>query len=262
MECIPQELVDKFIDEFKDDPLLLSVCSRISRRWVDRSRRHLFRKIRFPALSMFAWYCNLFPADHSVHSYVREVVIAQQNQRPWVNMEIIRRGSEQFNAFRALETLALFGIQSGSTRDPDAIRVLSVAFKTAATSVKNLELANWKVSSTTLVDFICMFPSLDNLNIEEMQYLIGLPGWKPPPTLPSFAGHFQFKHRDGHGPVEKFLRLLSRLPLSFCEIHVNVDFSDSPDPIIPVLEKCSSTLVRAGLSYDCQRGITLASLIR
>lgn len=171
-----------------------------------RSWRHLFPKVRFHAMYAFTWRRGLFPADHSVrlrggHHRTEPAAVCQHGDHlPWV-------GTAQ-SQFRTLESLTLFGITNRPTRYPHAIWVLSAA----ATPVKNLELAGWKISSKALVDFICVFPSLDNPNVEETGYLTGLPGWKPPPTFPSSAGHFGFKHHDGRGPVASVVKSASFVP--------------------------------------------------
>lgn len=41
----PQELLDAVIDHLKNDKRSLSQCALVSHRWVNRSRRHLFRAI-------------------------------------------------------------------------------------------------------------------------------------------------------------------------------------------------------------------------
>ena len=261
MERIPQELVDKFIDELENDNHGLCVCSLISRRWVDRSRRHLFQRIGFPALRVFARYCALFPAEHGVHSYVRGVTITQPCQRPWVNRQTLLFGLEHINAFRKLESLTLIGITNGSMAGSDTMKALADAFETIAPSIKTMRLFRWRVSPTALVEFICRFPSLDNLAIGDMDYLVGLPGWKYPSAFPPFAGYFEFTDGNGRGPAEKFLRLLSRLPLRFREVSIDVGFSGTPDPLIAILEKCSPVLVKASLYYFYETGMTMVSLL-
>lgn len=260
MERIPQELVDKFIDELKDDEKSLLGCSLISRCWVARSRHHLFQRIIFPSAQTFASYCNLFPTNHEVHSYVRGVAILQWNRQPWVNKQALHRGLEHLRAFRALEALILAGIINGSTCDSNAIEALADGFEVVAPSIKTVKLVHWKASPTALIEFICRFPSLDNLVVEDVDYLIGLPDWKHPSKFPRFAGRFEFTDGYGRGSAEKFLRLLSRLPLGFREISIDAGFSGAPDPIITILEKCSPTLVRASLYYGYRRGMAAVFL--
>lgn len=255
MERVPQELVDKFIDELKEDEESLLACSLISRCWVGRSRHHLFQRIVFTTAEVFAKYCDLFPTGHSVQSYIRGVAVIQWNRQPWVNKQALHCGLEHLKTFRSLESLILAGITNGSTQNGNAIEALADGFGEVAPSIKTVKLVHWKVSPTALIEFICRFPSLDNLVVEDMDYLVGLPDWKRPFKFPRFAGRFEFTDSYGHGSAEKFLRLLSRLPLSFREISIDAGFSGAPDPIIAILEKCSLVLVRASLYYGYRSGM-------
>ena len=260
MEHVPQELVDKFIDELKDNNQSLRACSLVSRYWVSRSRRHLFQRIVFPTADRLAKYCDMFPTNHIVHSYVRGLAIIQWNRDPWIGRRALRCGLEHLQNFRALESLILAGITNGSARGFDAIEALADGLRVAAPSIKTLKLVHWKVSSTTLIEFICRFPSLDTLVVEDMDYLVGLPGWKRPSKFPPFAGHFEFSNSNGHGSAGKFLRHLSRLPLGFREI--SIDAGGAVDPVVAILEKCSPVLARASLYYVYPRGMVLVFLFR
>jgi len=255
MEYVPQELVDKFIDELKDDDQSLHACTLVSRCWVSRSRRHLFQRIVFPAADRLARYCDLFPTNHIVHSYVRGLAIIQWNRDPWVSKRALHCGLDHLGIFRALKSLILAGITNGTARGFDAIEALADGFRVAAPSIKTIKLVHWKVSPTALIEFICRFPSLDTLVVEDMDYLVGLPDWKRPSKFPRFTGRLEFSDSNGHGSAEKFLRHLSRLPLGFREISIDAGFSGAPDPIITILEKCSPVLARASLYYACPPGI-------
>ena len=162
--------------------------------------------------------------------------------------------------FRTLECLILAGITNGSSRGFDVIEALADGFRAAAPSIKTIKLVHWKVSPTTLIEFICRFPSLDTLVVEDMNYLVGLPDWKRPSKFPRFAGRFEFS--DSNGSAEKFLRHLSRLPLGFREISIDAGFSGDPDPVVTILEKCSPVLARASLYYAYPPGMVTVPVFR
>ena len=50
VDRIPQESLDAIIDELENDRRDLEACCLVSRRWLWRSRTHIFRKIRFSSL--------------------------------------------------------------------------------------------------------------------------------------------------------------------------------------------------------------------
>lgn len=47
---VPQETLDTIIDELADDKCSLKACCLVSRRWLWRSRKHLFSRVRFSSL--------------------------------------------------------------------------------------------------------------------------------------------------------------------------------------------------------------------
>ena len=51
IEAVPQETLDEIIDELAEDTIALKACSLVSRRWVWRSRHHLFKVVFFSSLS-------------------------------------------------------------------------------------------------------------------------------------------------------------------------------------------------------------------
>jgi len=208
----------------------------------------------------FARYCDLFPTDHSVQSYVRWLAIIQWDRKPWVDKQVLHRRSEHLKTFRALKSLILRGITNGSMQGYGPVEALAEGFETIAPQTKTMKLVQWKVSPITLIEFICRFPSLDNLVVEDMHYVVGLQDRKHPFRSPRFAGRFRFTDSKGRGPSEKFLCLLSRLPLGFREISIDVGFSGAPDPIIMILEKCSPVLVKARLYYGYHPGMATAFL--
>jgi hypothetical protein len=184
----------------------------------------------------------MFPVDHSVHSCVRALVITQPPR------EALRSGLEHFKAFRGLESLILADIINRPTEGQNTTEFLAEGFGDTL-AIKSLKLIQWRVSSTTLMEFICRFPSLKDLIIERVDFLLGLPRWKLPSRFPRFTGRLDFVDRDSHGTAEKFLRLLSRLPLAFREISIEAASHGAPDPIITILEKCSPVLANVSLRY-------------
>jgi len=47
---VPQETLDAIIDELSENRAALMACCLVSRRWVWRSRHHLFKRVRFSSL--------------------------------------------------------------------------------------------------------------------------------------------------------------------------------------------------------------------
>ena len=175
--------------------------------------------------------------------------MVQWIREPWVDKQALHRGLEHLGAFRALESLILAGITNRPIQGCNPVEALADGFETIAPSIKTVKLVHWKVSPMALIEFICRFPSLDNLIIEDTRYLVGLPDWKRPSKFPRFAGRFELTDSNGHGSAERALHLLPGLPLGFRKISIDAGFTGTPDDIIAILEKCSPVLVRASLYY-------------
>lgn len=50
IDHMPQEILEAIIDELAGDRTSLMACCLVGRRWIWRSRHHLFRWIRFSSL--------------------------------------------------------------------------------------------------------------------------------------------------------------------------------------------------------------------
>lgn len=65
IDHIPQETLEAIIDELASDRTSLVACCLVSRRWIWRSRNHLFKRIRFSSLcgtkSLRAWGTAMNP---------------------------------------------------------------------------------------------------------------------------------------------------------------------------------------------------------
>ena len=127
----------------------------------------------------------------------------------------------------------------------------------AASPIRSIKLVHWKVFPTALIEFICRFPSLGTLAAEGVDYIVGFPDWRRPLKFPRFAGRFVFADSNGHGhgSAEGFLRHLSRLPLGFREISIDVGPSGASDPVITILERCPLVYARASVYHAYPPGI-------
>lgn len=130
MECIPQELIDNFIDEPKGDEKPLHVCPLALRCLADRGSHRLFQKVVLPTAEAFARCCDLFPIDHSLQSCICGL---------------------EHKAFRVLKPLILASITNRSTERCNTIEVLAVGFETIAPTIKTMELAHWEAFLIVLI---------------------------------------------------------------------------------------------------------------
>lgn len=79
----PQEILDAFIDELADDPAALKACSLVGRRWVWRSRKHLFKRVYFSSMggpkSLRNWSAVM---DPSGTNFVQTQFLITHGDRP------------------------------------------------------------------------------------------------------------------------------------------------------------------------------------
>ena len=259
MDQIAQELIDKFIDEFHDDVQALRSCSLVSKRWVYRSQYHIFLRIIISSQQSFEQWCKIIPlASCPVSIHTRTLSILQPTRAQWLTPLLLSPATAHFGAFNNVKTLALSGI---TTRGLQDAQLLADCFRRLGSSVTSLKLLYWRASPASLIDCICLFPRVDNLDIYCPDILAGLPMRKFYPSTPLLRGRLNLSFEHGRGGIDRFLRLLSQLPTRFREVHVALNFIGGQAILLPFLESCSKSVQRLCISYDIEQGLHLALLL-
>ena len=258
MDQIAQELIDKFIDEFHDDVRALRSCSLVSKRWVYRSQHHIFSRITISSQQSFEQWCKNIPlASCPVSIHTRTLSILQPTRAQWLTPLLLSPATAHFGAFNNVKTLALSGI---TTRGLQDAQLLADCFRRLGSSVTSLKLLYWRASPASLINCICLFPHVDDLDIYCPDILAGLPMRKAYPSTPLFRGRLNLSFENGRGGIDRFLRLLSQLPTRFREVHVAVNFIGGQAILLPFLESCSRYVQRLCISYEIEQGLYLALL--
>lgn len=258
MDQIAQELIDKFIDELHDDVHTLQSCSLVSKRWVYRSQHHIFSRITISSQQSFERWCKNIPlASCPVSIHTRTLSILQPTHAQWLTPLLLSPATGHFNAFNNVNTLALSGI---TTRGLQDAQLLADCFRRLGSSVNSLKLLYWRASPASLINCICLFPHLDDLDIYCPDILAGLPTRKAYPLTPLFRGRLRLSFENGRGGIDRFLRLLSQLPTRFRDVHVSVNFIGGQALLLPFLESCSKSVHKLCISYEVDQGLHLALL--
>ena len=258
MEQIAQELIDKFIDELHDDIQALQCCSLVSKRWVYRSQHHIFSRITISSQQSFEQWCKNIPlASCPVSVHTRTLSILQPTRAQWLTPLLLSPATGHFGAFNNVKTLALSGI---TTRGLQDAQLLADCFRRLGSSVTSLKLLYWRASPASLINCICLFPRVDDLDIYCPDILAGLPMRKAYPSTPLFSGRLILSFENGPGGIDRFLRLLSQLPTRFREVHVVVNFIGGQALLLPFLESCSKSVQKLCISYEVEQGLYLALL--
>ena len=260
MEQIAQELIDKFIDELHDDIQALQCCSLVSKRWVYRSQHHIFSRITISSQQSFEQWCKNIPlASCPVSVHTRTLSILQPTRAQWLTPLLLSPATGHFGAFNNVKTLALSGI---TTRGLQDAQLLADCFRRLGSSVTSLKLLYWRASPASLINCICLFPRVDDLDIYCPDILAGLPMRKAYPSTPLFSGRLILSFENGPGGIDRFLRLLSQLPTRFREVHVVVNFIGGQALLLPFLESCSKSVQKLCISYEVEQGLYLALLFQ
>ena len=247
MPDLPQELIDKIIDEIAQQGTIirtLRACSLVQKRWVGRSRRHLFSSISLYRLDDFQnWIKIIPPSPNSLHHHVRNLSY-RQGPAMLGPKQLLDIYPNHFTSFTKLETLQIFNL-SLRLFTPTSMRK---AFGPVGGSVRTLLVKDVVLTLNSLLAFLIHFPRLqalelgDNLNI--------LPGNKKlAPYLPNLTGELTLISMGSvHVP---FVLELSKLPLRYSELDVEFRWnSEILNAMAHLILTCSPTLEKLTLRYS------------
>lgn len=254
MNQIAQELLDKFIDELHDDVQALRSCSIVSKRWVYRSQHHIFSRIIISSQQSFQRWCSIPLSSCPVFTHTRTLSILQPSCAQWLTPLLLSPATGHFYAFNNVKTLALSGI---TTRGLQDAQLLADCFRRLGSSVTSLKLLYWRASPASLINCICLFPHVDDLDVYCPDILAGLPMRKVYPSTPLFRGRLSLCFETGRGGIDRFLRLLSQLPARFREVNIAVNFIGGQTLLFPFLESCSAFVQKLCISYESEQGLSL-----
>jgi hypothetical protein len=166
----PQELIDRVIDQLHDDKRALATCALVNRKWVYRSRYHLFRTITLRADKEYI--IDKFP-DHNhcpirgirpFYLDVRHIRFLQYIPRPFPEGEQSTPLSHQL-----LSRLAFFPninaltIGAGGPIEPDTSSILHSVFG----HVTKLVLCNLRYPDISKMVFLLSgFTALEELDLQ------------------------------------------------------------------------------------------------
>ena len=260
MDQVAQELVDKFIDELHDDIQALQSCSLVSKRWVYRSQHHIFSRIIISSQQSFQRWCKNIPlASCPVSTHTRTLSMLQPTHAQWLTPLLLSPATNHFSAFSNVKTLALSGI---TTRGLQDAQLLADCLRRLGSSVTSLKLLYWRASPASLINCICLFPHVDDLDIYCPDILAGLPMRKAYPSTPLFRGRLSLRFENGRGSIDRFLRLLSQLRTRFREVNISVNFIGGQTLLLPFLESCSKSVQKLCISYEIEQGMCSVSSSR
>ena len=249
MPCVfPQEVVDDIIDHFQDDPSPkdLRACSLVTRSWVPRSRRSLFRDVSFPGKNRFERWCSAIPpGPDGIASYTRILRLSD----PWGKLMdpiLLQKNLAHFASFRSLQSLAFFLVDL-SAFDRNSITSCFRHFE----SVQSLVFCNVASPITNILLLTYLFPNLKRLDIDDLKppknmLVMDVPMEVEPymvqtlETAPTIRGSF----RMAKIPVgaSQLLSWFLKFPLKFEEIRITDCDWTSTTPLSQLIDQCGPKL--------------------
>lgn len=173
---LAQEVVEEIIDMLVGDAENLRSCSLVSKSWINRSRHNLFAFIKLRSLDDLQPWLETGYLSGSRH-HVRHLYLSEENQT-WITPDTI---GEIIASFCNVESLDLCYLKF--TRFDECSP--SEGFSQTLTS---LTIQKSKVDSGTLPIFVCMFPNLDNLELNRIEKEVATIPSTGPTIAPRFRG--------------------------------------------------------------------------
>ena len=229
---LPPEILDLIIDHLRDEPITLESCCLVSKSWVLRTSRHLFARVEFdPGKSPIESWMKTFPdPSNSPAIYTRSLSISDlqnftasgSSLQTWVC------------AFRNLEHMNINATWSMG------VQGVLLPLHGLSPTLRSLSFACRAIQLPEVFDFVCSFPSLEDLELTAVARQ-GPDTWAIPQTSPKFTGVLHL----GIGTkfaMQSAVRHLINLPhgLRFSEI-----FADglwSTDLTTDLVPRCLDTL--------------------
>lgn len=245
MPDLPQELIDRIIDEISqcDSTHDLRTCCLVQKRWVERSRRHLFKEISLYATDHFRDWIRLIPlGSNGPYHHVRSLTY-RQGPAVLGPKQLLDLYQEHFTSFTRLESLRIFNLSLRRFTSTS----MQKAFGPVGRFVRTLVVKDVVLTLNSLLTFLVYFPRLESLYLGDNLNMVPEKR-KQPPNLPSLMGELVLVSMGSvHRP---FVLELSRLPLRYSELDVEFRWnSEILNAVAHLILTCSPTLEKLTLRY-------------
>jgi hypothetical protein len=183
---LPPELLDLIVSNLRDEPTMLRSCCLVSKSWIQRTRQHLFARVEFNVKkSPIESWVETFPnPSESPAPYARSLCIS-------CLPTLSASGSSEWACIRAFQRLERLKLSSVSCSQGDLVPLQGIS-----PTLRSLSIVSVSAQFSDVVDLICSFPSLDDL---ELSFLIDLEqgAWITPRPHQNSPGRFTLKHFTG-----------------------------------------------------------------
>ena len=248
---LPQELVDKIIDELGDAYLdhdyfkrsdrrvhagkALHACALVSKRWIDRSRAHLFKEVKIRAREG-----NLCIPPRFLFQYVKRLTL-------WTRFELLQpiHASTLSKTF-ATSPITHLGITGGVFRDAEFC--LQECITTFSATLQTITLKTCTLSVHHILDLVLAHPDLKRLCLRDCCLWQDISPDHPLITDPGMAPNLEFAvfgMSPAEGP-EDDVCVLAELQNQFRRLEVDhvqdPDATDATNTLIKANSRVLSSL--------------------
>lgn len=245
MTNLPQELVDKIIDELAQFGSIYTLrsCCLVQKRWVERSRRHLFKEITLYAMNHLRnWIKSIPLGPYGPYHHVRSLTY-RQGPAVLGPKQLLDLHPGHFTSFTKLESLQIFNLSLSRFTSTS----MKKTFEPVGRFMRTLVVKDVVLTLNSLLMFLVHFPRLETLHLGDNLTMVPEKK-KQPPNLPSLTGGLVLASM---GSVHKpFVLELSKLPLRYSELDVEFRWnSEILNAISHLILTCSPTLEQLTLKY-------------
>ena len=226
IENIPQETLEAVIDELAGNRAALSVCCLVSKRWVWRSRYHLFKRVRFSGrqglkslrnweaamkldgMSLVIGYIShrLCTTTDTPATLTRSLCLSQHGDT-WITPLTVIQYLDHFWSFNRVENLTLSHFSS-TIFDQTSLHAL---FRNQIPSVRKLRLYYPSACPASLLQLISIFTNLRDTAVHAPRWVAASHQESYPATPRTLRGELHLSElSEDSGPF--FWLLASQTP--------------------------------------------------
>jgi hypothetical protein len=245
MPDLPQELIEKIIDEVSQcgSTRNLRACCLVQKRWVGRSRKHLFNEVSLYVTDHFKDWIKLIPfGPDGPYHHVRTLTY-RQGTTVLGPKQLLDLYPGHFTSFTRLESLKIFNLSLRRFTSTS----MQKAFGPIGLFVRTLVVKDVTLTLNSLLMFLVHFPRLETLYLGDNLSVVPEKK-KQPPDLPRLTGELVLVSMGSvHRP---FILELSKLPLRYSELDLEFRWdSGTLNAIAHLILTCSLTLEKLTLRY-------------
>lgn len=248
------------VDNLQDSPGDLRACSLTCRSWAHRSRKHLFKTISLKSREdICKWAVAFTPSTTTPRTYMADPQKLVTTLRMGTNRALETNSLTLFTShlrkFTNVNHLALSNWHPSASLPSQSPKF---HFGHLAPSLRSLTLFKAKsVRAAPLLQFICMFPHLDDLEIRGLSFdretdrnSRSLKQEHIARTVPSFSGHLSLSAHRRTNYCAGFLSALASIPVSFSSMSLLWIHASQFQDWTTLLGSSAATLKRLELSVS------------